>query len=114
MCKCLVLPLNLCLASIETSSHPGPCYKKHSALSILVEVTAMLSYPLSPASLSHTHTHNSLFNIRILLCIMNHPPIILSNYRDSNLFQTAVLGQVKERQFIQIDLRIPLKKKEQG
>lgn len=39
------------------------------------------------------------------------PPIILSNYRDSNLFQTAVLGQVKERQFIQIDLRIPLKKK---
>lgn len=41
------------------------------------------------------------------------PPIILSNYRDSDLFQTAVLGQVKWRQFKQIDLRIPLKK-EQG
>lgn len=38
------------------------------------------------------------------------PPIILSNYLDRNLFQTAVLGQVKWRQFKQIDLSIPLKK----
>ena len=60
---------------------------------------------------AHTHTQLPLFNIRILLCIMNRSPIILSNYRDSDLFQTAVLGQVKWRQFKQIDLRIPLKTK---
>lgn len=41
------------------------------------------------------------------------PPIILSNYHDSNLFQTAVLQQAKWRQFKQIDLRIPLTE-EQG
>lgn len=73
----------------------------------------MLSYTLSPASLIHTHKHTApLFNIHILLCIMNRPPkIILSNYLDRNLFQTAVLGQVKWRQFKQIDHRKPLKKR---
>lgn len=94
MCKCLVLPLNLCLASIETSSHPGPCYKKHSALSILVEVTAMLSYPLSPASLSHTHT-TPLFNIRILLCIMNHPQSFSVITVIAISFRLLYLGKLK-------------------
>lgn len=72
----------------------------------------MLSYTLSPASHSHKHT-TPLFYIHILLCIMNRP-VILSNYGDSNLFRTAVLRQVKWRQFKQIDLRIPLKKNKAG
>lgn len=70
----------------------------------------MQSYTISRISPTLTNTA-PLFNIRILLCIMNPPPlIILSNYLDSNLFQTVVLWQVKWRQFKQIDLRITLKK----
>lgn len=70
----------------------------------------MQSYTISCISPTLTNTA-PLFNIRILLCIMNPAPlIILSNYLDSNLLQTVVLWQVKWRQFKQIDLRITLKK----
>lgn len=44
---------------------------------------------ISPLSL---HTH--LFNIHILLYIMNCSPIILSNYLDNNLLQSAGLGKL--------------------
>lgn len=64
------------------------------ALTILNRGQIFNICPLSRASLTHARTHVHLFNIHILLNIMNCSPIILSNYLDNNLFQSAGLAKL--------------------